>query len=215
MKYYKLSSSIDLKIVGHYPQSIDAKHHCDVWNEPKFIEHHELTPIHFQPIISNAILHKKSKVTDLISTVAMGFTRKLLISGKLKSILQNNIDNKNVAFFKSAIFYNSHTMEDYWIVYCSKSFSDLIDLHKSTIKIRKRKAEGGTFLEDIYFEDYSQFEMHMRKNQLEGKLFFSNIFLLPNAKSDFLALKYVEGGYSVFSFREVKTRNRKRGLHRH
>lgn len=204
MKYYILRESTDLKIVGHFPQSIDAKHHCHVWDEPKFIEHQELTPLNFEPIISNAILHNQAKLTDLISTSGMGFTRKLLISGKLKNIIQNYINNIDVQFFQSPIFYENNIIEDYWILYCNKSYSELIDVQQSTIKIRRRKPEGGTIIENISFENYFDFELYMKENKLEGKLYFSNIRLLDNLEIDFFALKYVEGGVKYLVSEKLK-----------
>jgi hypothetical protein len=63
---------------------------CHVWDEPKFVEHINFEKVDFEPIYSNAILHKKSKQTDFIQCVSMGFSSKLLISGKLKAILENN-----------------------------------------------------------------------------------------------------------------------------
>ncbi|WP_294299545.1 hypothetical protein [uncultured Chryseobacterium sp.] len=204
MKYYLLKESIDLEIAGNFPQSTDAKHNCHVWDEPAFIEHHELTPIDFEPIVSNAILHNKAKLTDIISTSGMGFTRKLLVSGKLKNIIRDNVNNSNVQFFKSPILYKGQIIDDYWIIYCNKSFSEFIDLSKSIIKIRKRKPEGGTYLENISFENYYSFEFYMIENKLEGKLFFSNICLFDNIDNEFFALKYVEGGIQYFVSEKLK-----------
>lgn len=204
MKYYIIRESLDLKVVGKYPQSIDAKHNCHVWDEPKFIEHQELKPINFDPIISNAILHKKAKITDLISPPGMGFTRKLLISGKIKSIIQKNVNDKDVQFFNSPVFYENNIINDYWILYCTKPSPEFIDVTKSTIKIRKRKLEGGTFLEEIFFENYPIFEFYLFENNLEGKLFFSNIHFLDNVENNFFALRYVEGGIQYFASEKLK-----------
>ena len=99
MKYYIIRQSLNLKIVGSFPQAIEAKHNCDVWNEPKFIEHQELIKLDFVPIISNAILKTKSKLTDLVSASGMGFTRKLLVSNKLKSVIES-CANFDLQFFK-------------------------------------------------------------------------------------------------------------------
>ena len=211
MKYYLLRESTDLKITGHFPQSIDAKHNCHVWDEPNFIEHHELIPIDFEPIVSNAILHNKAKLTDIISTSGIGFTRKLLVSNKLKSIIQDSADKLDVQFFKSHILYKEQIIDDYWIVYCNKSFSEFINLHKSTVKIRKRKPEGGTYLENIFFENYYSFEHYMIENKLEGKLFFSNIYLSDNIENDFFALKNVEGGIKYVVSEKLKQKIERAG----
>lgn len=182
------------KIVGHYYQVKAIKHNCHVWDEPKFIEHHELVKIDFEPITSNAILHAKSKFTDLISVAGMGFTRKLLLSTKLKKILEKNNIDQQVQFFKSPIIYKDELMDDYWIVNSTKSYSKFIDIKKSTLLIRKRKEEGGTYLENLHFENYNELISFIFKNQLEGKVFFSEIHMNSHFKSDLFVLNYVEGG---------------------
>lgn len=204
MKYYIINNSLNLEIIGNYPQSINAKNNCHVWDEPRFIEHHELAPINFDPIVSNAILHKKSKLTDLISVVGMGFTRKLLLSNKLKEILEKKNNEFQVQFFQSPIIYKDDLISNYWIANSAKSYSKFIDIKKSTLLIRKRKEEGGTYLENIYFESFNDFISYIIKNELEGKIFFSKICMNSNFKNDFFALNYVEGGIKFLVSEKLK-----------
>lgn len=204
MRHYIVRESSDTKILGHYPQIKEIKHNCHVWDEPRFIEHHELTPINFDPIVSNAILHKKSKLTDLISVVGMGFTRKLLLSNKLKEILEKKNNEFQVQFFHSPIIYKDDLISNYWIANSAKSYSKFIDIKKSTLLIRKRKEEGGTYLENIYFESFNDLISYIIKNELEGKIFFSKICMNSDFKNDFFALNYVEGGIKYLVSEKLK-----------
>ena len=88
--YYIINSSLNRKVIGIYPQAQKAHHNCHIWDEPRFIAHQYFDKIDFEPIVSNAILEKRAKLTDLISCPSIGFSSKLLISDKLKSILQKS-----------------------------------------------------------------------------------------------------------------------------
>ncbi|WP_027383095.1 imm11 family protein [Epilithonimonas caeni] len=204
MRYYIINNSLNLKIVGYFPQSIQAKNNCHIWDEPRFIEHHELVKIDFDPIVSNAILHKKSKLTDLISVVGMGFTRKLLLSNKLKEILETKTGRGQVQFFNSPIIYKDSFINEYWIVNSVKSYSKFIDIKKSTLLIRKRKEEGGTYLENIYFDSFNDLVTYIGKNELEGKIFFSKIYMNSDFKEDFFVLNYIDGGIKYLVSEKLK-----------
>ncbi|WP_017498177.1 imm11 family protein [Flavobacterium sp. WG21] len=115
MKYYSIEPSLNTKVLGNYPQVKNIKYNCHVWDEPKFIEHVHFEKVDFEPIIANAILYAKSKLTDLISVTGMGFTLKLLISSKLKNILENK-RKTGLQFFRSPIIQNDHLINNYWIL---------------------------------------------------------------------------------------------------
>ena len=104
MKFYSIHSSLNSKVLGHYPQVEDIHYNCDIWDEPKFIEHTHFTRIDFEPITANAVLHDRSKITDLINVSGMGFTNKLLVSEKLKGIFES-YRKTGLQFFKSNLIY--------------------------------------------------------------------------------------------------------------
>src|SRR5215217_8163820 len=114
MKYFFINNSLNPKVLGHYPQVKSIKQNCDLWDEPKFIEHIEFVKVNFQAITANAVLHPKSKPTDLINVSGMGFTRKLLMSGELKKILENN-RKSGLQFFKSNLI-KEIEIDDYWVL---------------------------------------------------------------------------------------------------
>jgi len=131
MEYYVILKSRDKKIIGHYPQTVGVKHNCNVWNEPRFIENIDFQKVDFEPITSNAILHKSANLTDLINIPSIGFTKKLLVSDKLKNILQGN--SLELQFFKSGVYFKDKLIEDYWIFNSCKTNMEHIDYNKSQI----------------------------------------------------------------------------------
>ena len=132
MKYFIIRGSSDTKILGHYPQIKGIKHNCHVWDEPKFIEHHELVKIDFEPITSNAILYSNTNLTDLVSGGGMGFTRKLLVSAKLKKLLMNQ-NKTNLQFFESPLIQNNQYIYNYFVLNVTEASLNYIDFKNSEI----------------------------------------------------------------------------------
>lgn len=203
MKYYIIRESLNLKIVGKYPQSIDTKHNCHVWDEPKFIEHHELMPINFDPIISNAILNSKSKLTDLISPPGIGFTRKLLISGKLKNIIQKDSNNDSIKFFESHLLYHDSIINDYWILYATKENNDYLNFEKSEILLMEGVSDEIEKLNIKTFSDYSFMKKNIEERGYPYNIFIKNYEILDNPYN-FLVLNKVSGGVHYLVSEKLK-----------
>jgi len=195
MDYYVIRPSLNQNIIGHYPQVKEVKYKCHVWDEPKFVEHLHFEKANFQPITANAVLYNKSKITDLIDVVGMGFTKKLLISGKLKSIIQLYI-NDGVQFFQSGIYYKNTFIEDYWVMNTFNINMDFIDFKRSNFVFRKRKNEGGTYIENTNIKSKEEFYSILMKKKEYGytQFFIDKIKLLNNVEKDFFVLTHVEGG---------------------
>lgn len=203
MNYYVIIPSLDVKIIGHFPQVKEIKQNCDVWNEPNFIEHLHFEKADFEPITSNAILYSKSKVTDLIEVVGMGFTKKLLISGKLKNVLLDNRQD-GVQFFQSGIYHKNTFIEDYWIINVFKINMEAIDFEKSEI-----------FKTENVFNKINQliikniFEFNKIKEEIEKEGYPSGILierlkLKENITNNFFSLLHVEGGVKYIVSEKLK-----------
>ena len=94
IRYYSINKSLNRKVVGDPIPVQNVVHYCDVWNEPKFIGNVDFVRLDFEPIVSNAVLKKVAKVTDLISAPVAGFSLRLLISHKLKSVIEKHVISK-------------------------------------------------------------------------------------------------------------------------
>ncbi len=200
MNFYSIQNSLSQKILGHYPQVKSIHYNCDVWDEPKFIEHIHFEKVTFEPIIANAILNKKSKQTDLISTLsAIGFSKKLLLSEKLKQILQSN-RKTDMQFFKSPIIQNNSFVEDYWILNLFKFNMEFIDFTKSEISY-SRKADNystsySTIKEYLKIDNKDQFEIKKSEAlKRQETISIEKLSLMKeNVDEDFFMINNVFGG---------------------
>lgn len=187
------------KIVGKFFQAVHAVHNCHVWDEPKFIEHIHFEKVDFEPITSNAILEKKAKLTDLISCPSIGFSSKLLVSGKFKDILEKNRKN-GMQFFKAPIIKNNVMIEDYWILNFYKFNYEYIDFPNSKISYTRKaddyKITYNTIKEYINLKNFEQFEAkRLEAITKEESLSIEQVNLLnQNVNEDFFMIKYVFGG---------------------
>ena len=217
MKFYSIQDSINPKVIGKYPQVQSIHNNCHVWDEPKFVGHINFEKVDFEPITSNAILHKKSKQTDLINTnSAMGFSRKLLISGKLKSILKKNRKN-GMQFFKAPIIQNNIMIEDYWILNFYEFNYEYINFLNSKISYTRKaddyKITYNTIKDFINFKNFEQFETKRLETFINEESLSIEILSLfdQNINQDFFMIKYVFAG-SFFVSEKLKKEIEKLGF---
>lgn len=201
MNYYSIRNSLNPKILGHYPQVKGIKHNCHVWSEPRFIEHVHFKKVDFEPITANAILYPSSKPTDLISATGMGFTRKLLVSDKLKEIIRESRAG-GVDFYPSPLIHKNEYINGYWVVNSFEIDMAFVDIEKS--KVVCRKEEDGTYLVDVSFTSVDEFIRKIEAEGLEGKLYLDSIEIKKNVNADFFTLLYVAGGVKYIVSEKLK-----------
>ncbi len=204
MNFYSIRTSSNNKIVGHYNQVINAVHHCDIWENPKFIDRIDFMKIDFEPIVSNAILEKKAKLTDLINASCVGFGLRLLISDKLKNILHNESNNK-CQFFKSPVIFKNETIENYWISHPYFFNMEYINFNKSIVSVRVRNAGGETEKKSIKINSLTHFieVLNFHKERMEI-VTISNIYINDTVSEDFFMFRYVEGGVKYIVSEKLK-----------
>ncbi len=204
MKYYRIRHTLNTRLLGHYPQVKDIKHNCNVLDEPRFIEHVKYEKINFKPIVSNPILYSKSKKTDLIESLGIGFSLKLLVSSKLKNLLGKDTQG-GFQYFQCSIFHKDIEHMNYWILNPYEVNQEFIDFEKSEIQLRSRKPEGGTKLTSLSIASLEDFnrnvEFHKSNNSL---ISIVKIVLGETINKDFFALRNVEGGLGYFVSEKLK-----------
>jgi len=202
MKYYVLRPSRNKKIIGHYPQTKSIKQNCDIWNEPRFIEKFEFQKIGIEPITANAILHNSSKVTDLIDVVGMGFTRKLLISDKLRKILVN-LRKSGLQFFVSNVIYKGINLSNYWIMNLYEVNPEFIDFEKSAV-FETNLFDKVKQLEIKSVNEFLEVKKEIDKKGYPNGILIDKVIIREQVSYDFFALLNVEGGVKYILSEKAK-----------
>ena len=203
MSYFRIRHSLNRKVLGHYPQVKEVKHNCNVWDEPKFIDRIRFTKVDFTPIVSNPVLYAKSKRTDLIAKAGMGFSLKLLISGKLKTILEQ-YDKHAFQCFQCSVFHKGIEYKDYWIMNAFAIYNEFIDYSRSDVFLMKQTLRK---VRELQIENYSDFQREAKEIKEMGYPFNISIkkFSLSEAiEKDFFLLRYIEGGTGYFVSERLK-----------
>lgn len=203
MKYYCIDHSSQKKILGHYPQQKDTVFHCDIDEEPRFIEHVHFQKIEFKPIIANAVLYSSSIATDLISTIGIGFSRKLLVGGKLKKLLER-FRSTGLQFFRAPVLQKNQALEDFWVLNFYEVNMEFIDYPNSEIFLMK-----GIFEDVEQLQINSVEEFRQKKQEIESKGYPLNIRIKKYRIKDqidqhFFTLLDVDGGVNFLVSEALK-----------
>lgn len=187
--YYSIQHSMNTKIVGKFFQSETIVYNYENIDNPKFLNNIYFTEVDFHPIVPIPILHKKAKITDLISNVNAGGNLHLIISEKLKNIIEK-YRTKGLQFFKTSVITENIEYDDYFAMNMYESNMEFVDFEKSNVNIRVRKKEGGTELIKIQVNTLEEFlstvDFHKEKMEI---VTIDNIFLNNQVNKDFFMLK--------------------------
>lgn len=203
MQYYVIRPSLNKKILGHYPQVKDVKYNCHVWDEPKFVEHLYFKKANFEPITANAILYASSKVTDLIDVGAMGFAKKLLVSGKLKEII-NKHRSSGLQFFRSGVYKKNDFIEDFWILNVFEINMEMIDFKNSQIFKTKNVFNKISQININNISEYNNIKKNIDKEGYPYGLLIEKLKISFDQYLDFFALIHVEGGAKYIVSEKLK-----------
>jgi len=190
--FYCINNSLDTKKVGTYPQVEKAVYHCSI-DDPKFIGNTYFAEIDFEPIVANAVLKKKAKLTDLISAGIAGFNLKLLVSDKLKMIITESRVS-GLQFYECPIIHKDNEVDGYWILNVYEIDMKFIDFKKSEIYLTQHVFNNVERLNILSYEDFLK-----EKNKIEvlgypNGIRIERIALLNNLNQDFFVLTDVGGG---------------------
>lgn len=196
MDFYKIKDSVNTKIVGTFPQANDSKSILTE-SEINIIEKGYLNRISDNNVkFPTIILQKKSKITDLISVSYLWYSGRLLISLKLKSIL-NKFKQDNFQFFPTTIINKSVEEDNYWVVNpCGINYK-IIDYPKCIIS--RKNLFDYTQKEAIKINSAEEFEglITAKDKEIFWSYSFEKLVLKPNTP-DFFFLTGINGlGYCV------------------
>ena len=200
MKYFILQSSLNQKIIGNIPQVKEVIHNCHVYDEANFIDRFPFKKIEINPILSNVVLYAKSKQTDLLAVVSIGFScGSMVISDKLKKILEQS-NCFGLQFFPTHFIHKNKKNNDYWQTHIYDIPYDIIDFRNTDFLLKDRDENNKPI--QNYLEKMSKNEFLDMKDSMKypKMLFLKNISFKNEMNLDYFFLRNFEGiGYGIIS----------------
>ena len=174
MKYFAIENSLNTKIVGNIPHTKDILSNCHI-DDSRFIDNMFFRKIEGTPILSNALLFPRAKLTDFITTYGGGFSfGSMLISDNFKKILEK-FNLFQLQFFPTFIFHYNCKIDGYWQTHISEQAFKLIDFEKTKFVFKKR-IDGKIMYENIdYIKSLESFLQCKESCEWPLELYFLNL----------------------------------------
>lgn len=195
--FYSIKHSMNTKIVGKFFQSENIDWNYGNIDNPKLLNNIYFEKADFDPIVPIPILHKKSKITDLISCVNATSSGQLIISKKLKNILENQ-NNNGFQFFKSQLIQNGNIINDYFILNMWNTNMEYINFKKSLIYYEKQRDDFMTSYATnkilLNITNISEFIEYTELAKIKAETInIEKLKIVDNVNDNFFMLKYVFG----------------------
>ena len=189
MKYYQLSHSTVTEEVGvTYPQSQTAReslsvaHPQHLWQQKAGILQDVALP---EPVV-----HPDAKLSDLLSTTA---TSRLVMSPKLKDILEKYIKEGQCQFLEMKVHYLSETYQ-YWMLNPLQFNMEVIDFGASEIWLC---GAGNTKIRKLEVNNITDFENTSHTFQMPERASITSISFVSDITADFIQLRNAPSMYYV------------------
>lgn len=183
---------MNTKIVGKIPQTKEVIHNCHVWDEPRFIDRMFYRKIEGTPILSNAVLFPKTKLTDFIATPGMGFRHgSMLISDKFKKVLEK-FNLFGLQFFKTFLIYNNEKIQNYWQTHISNLAYEYIDFDKTIFLLKEYSLDGNVDIQELQIANLNDFLIMTQTLEPPKMLFIKSFNFNKKMNLDYFALRYTE-----------------------
>ena len=188
MKFYRIYESTDVKEIGSYPQSTEARILGNVWNS-QYLSNYFLQQTNGEALVPNPIIKKRAKNTDLLSCSTMGFEFNLIVSAKLAEIIK-------VGNFYGLEFYEiTATKEDrnvelpYVLIHPYAVNDAAIDFSKSIVEIKR----FGSINERINVNNLGELVAIGKNLPIGSNILITNL-VLNQTQYDFFVLRGVDNG---------------------
>lgn len=211
MKYYRISDLIDLKIIGNYPQIENVKCNCDPLEDPLFIDNIGYRKVDFIPKTPIGILNERVKLTDSLTSPAMGYTNKLIISTEFKNTLLQ-FESDNFQLFESEIEIHKAGKVYYWVLNPINFNYENIDYNKSEIFLITSYFSKGEILNIKSSQDLIKEQEKINDLGYPYQLHIEKLILNSNNNKDFVIIDNVKGGIGYFVSEKLKTEIERKGL---
>lgn len=193
MKYYSIQNSANKKILGIHEPYKKVIHTVSV-NDSIHLGKHFLGLVNYVPEIPILELKSEAKILDLmIGPSAIGFTNKLIVSSKLKEILEENNATK-IQFFELNLIKNGKNIEGYFVMHPTKENLDSVDFKNSDIYISNavQSIDKVGIKSVLHFQ---QLREDLQTNGYKGRsialLFIENLILKKEIERNLIYLNHL------------------------
>ena len=206
MKHYILNFTLNSNCRGSndYVKNYKLKIPNDklFYEEPRFIGSIYNEKINFHPYLLDIELYPKSKINDLILDGGP-ISTKLIVSGKLKLILEN-YRKTGMQFFNINVLKKDNIYNDYWILNIYEKSFEAINFEKSEIY---KTFNTFNLLEKLEINSLKEFLQIKNEIELLGYpngIFIKKIEICNEIELDFYILTNIEGGVKYIVSENLK-----------
>lgn len=206
--YFRIKQSLDLTIIGKYPLVEEGIHPVGI-DHPNLIDKIFFEKSRFSPIVPLAKLANGAKYTDLMSNSVFGLGLKLLVSDRLKTIIES-FKHNGCEFFKTKVE-RGLVSERYWIMSAYEMDYESLDLEGSKFMLMKDIFQE---VKEIHFNSSSDLFKwrEIIANQYGQEFTFKIKKLAFNTTSqNIVFLNPVTGGIGYFVSDKVKSQMEQNG----
>lgn len=203
MKYFIILWSLDTDIMGYLPQVKEVIHNSHVSNDPRFIQHYNFKKVDIEPVISSPVLDPRSHLTDVIQSGGIGFSFNLVISKKLKLILEKYAD-VGFQFFPATVFSKGIEYQTYWLMHPYEFRLDYIDFSKSEVFLTEMSLTRLEQLPIKDFNDYVKAREEIIHRGFPYSIHIDKFAIKDDISDDFFALRNIEGGMKFLVSEKLK-----------
>lgn len=186
--YYMLTPDLDPKVIG----SVNFQVAEAQFSVP--VDHPFLTRNIFlkyvpeeQAVTPTAVLAKRAKLTDLLSGATGGHTWQLIVSDKLKQILQRQ-NNPGIQFLSTIVIYKNVELTSYWLVNPFCYDMDAVNFRESNIYLT---GSGGAKIKQVQISNRKQFEEMQDSLELPLRLSITNLVINADVTESLILIKWV------------------------
>ena len=205
MKYYFIRHSTDLGEIGTFSQ-IQKAHYKPINKGEQRISELFFTKSYKKVVTPVGVVHGKAKLTDLMSATGQGFTLGLLISDRLKEILEK-YEPKYIEFFEASVLKRRKEFKNYWLVNGYNASLYCVDFNKTVFEYKEFTNNVSNKVE-VFCEDFQEFDKihskHLAEKNILGAIKIKRLFVRTGFNDHFFMLRHVEGGLGFLVSEQVK-----------
>lgn len=199
--FYRIAGSADNKIIGNVNiQFQNATYGGDI-HSPNYLSQVLLKDVDLNKVtVPFPILNKGTKVTDLVVGTCYGNHPRLLISDKLKNLLESG-GNNTLKFIKTHITHKNIIYPNYWFTHPLGFQMEVINYKLS--EIHEYNVEDYTHDKTLKIKNLEDF-IYKRNQYLPPKGLTIKKLVINHNSFDVLILERVKAGISYYISEKLK-----------